>query len=233
MKKLLFLITVVLSFSVQSQIATRNNDSFNELVFFVGTNNPLYNGAQGSRYLNEEFVPAKINDFEKVYPVRFNVVENVIEVKQNDGAIISLDKDTDYVVRLMDGSYKLYEDNFYLTEEGKEEKTFFQKVHKADGYELFLKERIKFIEKKPSKSSYEPEVPAKFLKLNDKYYVKDLREESKGVLIEVPQKKKTFLKVFNTESNKVGNLLKKSKSKFDKKEDLIKVLDVYFGAGGS
>ena len=228
MRRTFLVIALLFSWVGFTQIANPNQDSFNELAFFVGINNTLYDDAKGSRYLNDEFLPAKINNLDKVYPVRFNVVENTIEVKNDDGTVMSLDKSMNYIVRLMDGSYKLYEDNNYITENGKKEKSFFEKIHKADNYVLFLKERIKFIPKKPSKSSYEPEVPAKFQKQEDKYYVKNLNDES-GDLIEIPTKKKAFLKKFKEGDSGFDSFVKKAKSKFNSKEDLIAVLDAYYG----
>ncbi|TAI48158.1 hypothetical protein [Flagellimonas allohymeniacidonis] len=228
MRRIVLVAAFLFSLVGFAQIANPNQDSFNELAFFVGINNSIYDDAKGSRYLNDEFLPAKINNLDKVYPVRFNVVENTIEVKNDDGTVMSLDKSMNYIVRLMDGSYKFYEDNTYITENGRKEKSFFEKIHRSENYELFLKERIKFIPKKPSKSSYEPEVPAKFQKQEDKYYVKQLDTES-GDLIEIPQKKKAFLKKFKEGDGAFDSFVKKAKSKFNNKEDLVKVLDAYYG----
>lgn len=227
MKKIFIPLVLFVVIHGYSQINQQYNDSFNELAFFVETNNSVFDNAQGSRYLKEEFAPAKINDLEKVYPVRFNVVMNTIEVKRPDGTVLSLDKSTKHVVRLLDGSYKVYEDNFYIDDNGNKRRTFFEKIHKGDGYELFIKENIKFFPKKPSKSSYEPEVPAKFLKQKDKYYVKNLNSDSE-TLIKVPAKKKLFLKLFDENSDSFKSFYKKSKLKLDNKNDIIKIMDVYF-----
>lgn len=210
-----------------AQIVQPRNDSFNELVFFVGTNNPLYNGAEGSRYLNEEFVPARINDIKETQLVRFNVVENTIEIKESSGNVLSLSKSHKYVIKLLDGSNSHYETLAYKDEDGKTATTFFEKLHETKDFSLFLKERIKFIPAKPEKSSYEKAVPAKFIKGNKIFYVIGFPNNPNGMTA-LPGKRKSFLKLFRNKAKPIEKFIKANKLDIDQKESVIKILEYFF-----
>ncbi|MEL6917237.1 MAG: hypothetical protein AAFO99_05845 [Bacteroidota bacterium] len=227
MKKLLIVFLIIPASHISAQIVRNTTESFNELVFFVGINNPEYDNAEGSRYLNEEFVLAKINSISKVQPVRFNLIENSIEIRKEDGTIMSLSQSYDYTIKLVDGSKKEYETKRFKNENGDIKTSFFEKIHATENYALYFKERIRYIPKKPAKSSYDQEVPAKFVKGISKFYMAFSKSESQE-LIEIPRRKKDFLKTFMDKDGTMEKFLKKEKLKFDKKEDLVKLLDFYF-----
>jgi hypothetical protein len=209
MKKLIFTVAWLIVTGIFAQIQQPRNDSFNELVFFVGTNNPEFEKAEGSRYLNADFVPARVNQIRETQLVRFNVVENAIEVKKGSEQIMTLSTSYKCTITLLDGSDKTYETLSFRDETGSTKTTFFEKIYKADHFSLYLKERIQFIPAKPEKSSYEKAVPAKFVKGNEIFYVIGLESNPKG-LTELPKKKKDFLKVLGNSENskKVEKMIK-------------------------
>ncbi|MGB5819464.1 MAG: hypothetical protein WBG90_08245 [Saonia sp.] len=227
MKKLIFLSLYSLSLSISAQIQQINNGSFNELIFFVGISNPEYDNAEGSRYLDKEFVLAKINDIKKAQLIRFNVVENSIEVMKEGGKIMYLSQSHPYTIKLLGGSNKVYETKPYIDDNGAKNTSFFEKVHVDERYTLYRKERIKYVPKKIAKSSYDQDVPAKFVNVNDHFYMTDFKSKS-SELIEIPRKKKSFLNFFKDSSNKLDKFVKKEKLKFENTDDLIKILDFYF-----
>jgi hypothetical protein len=118
MKKLIFTVAWLIVTGIFAQIQQPRNDSFNELVFFVGTNNPEFEKAEGSRYLNADFVPARVNQIRETQLVRFNVVENAIEVKKGSEQIMTLSTSYKYTITLLDGSDKTYETLSFRDETG-------------------------------------------------------------------------------------------------------------------
>ena len=213
--------------SAYAQIQQVNNGHFDELVFYVGTNTAEYDDeAEGSPYLNEKFIPARINGIEETQFVRFNAVENTIELKDED-KVLTLSKSYDYVIQLLDSSEKRYETHSFINEDGTTGSSYFEKLHSSDKFALFLKERIIYTPSKKAKSSYEQDVPGKFKKGNTIFYVTDLGLTNDS-LLEIPKKKKTLSSLFKGKSKSVEKFIKKEKLKMNKKEDIIAILNFFF-----
>ncbi len=212
-----------------SQIVQPRNNSFKELEFFVNTdsNNPKYSEAEGTRFLNEEFIQAKINDIKETQFVRFNAVDHSIEAQKGNGEIMTLSKSYAYRIALLDGSDRIFQTGTHINEDGNSEWSFFEIMHQSEKFTLFLKETIKFIPGKPEKSSYEKAVPPKFVKGKDRYYILGLQSQHQNLLF-LPKKKKDFLQLFGSSAKEIDKMMKKDKLKTDRKEDLVKVLEFYF-----
>lgn len=209
-----------------AQIAQNNNATLNDLAFFINVNNTKYEGVEGSRYLFEEFIPAKINEIQRSYPIRFDIVENNIEFKNNEGEIKGLSTEKDYKIVLLDGTNRVFITKAYLTNEAKLGKTFFERVYASEHFDLFKKERIKFQEAKPAKSSYEPEKPARFIRLPDAFYVSfkhDVAEEAH----EIPRKKKKLKEFFGKAYTSIEKFAKKNNLDFEDPSDLVKIINHY------
>ncbi len=213
--------------SAYAQIQQVNNGRLDELVFYVGTNTTEYDTeAEGSRYLNEEFTPARINNIEGTQFVRFNAVEGTIELKDND-KILTLSQSYVYVIKLLDGSDKTYETHSFTDEDGAITNSFFEKLYTSEKFALFLKERIIYIPAKKAKSSYEQDVPGKFKKGNTIFYVTDLSHQS-DLLFEVPKKRKKLSSLFKKHIKPIEKFIKKEGLKTDGEEDIIKIINFYF-----
>lgn len=229
MREWIFLLAVFTIAIAEAQIVQNaGTESLYELTFYVKSNNTLYDDeAKGSRYLNEKFVPAKINAVKETQLVRFNVVENTIEIKGENDAILTLSKSYAYSIALLDGSNTTYETHSYITQDGKKEVSFFEKIYTTELYALYLKERIIYNPGKKAKSSYEQDTPGKFLKGNTIFYVADLTSKKEGLLT-IPKKKKNLSSIFFDQTKSVEKFIKKEKLKLDKKEDLIEIMNFYF-----
>ncbi|MGB3144756.1 MAG: hypothetical protein WBB24_11660 [Maribacter sp.] len=224
MKKLLFYI--LFSNGLLAQIQQTNNGSLNELTFFVSANNKQYSDAEGSRFLNEEFVPCEIVGFGETKFVRFNVVENVIEIKSGDGKVMTLSFNKYFDLKLLDGSNKEYVVRSYVNDKGKEDISFFEKVFQNNNIIIFLKENIRYMPAKPAKSSYERAVSSKFIQGNDVHYY-SLNEPSNFLIKQIPIKKKLFFEMFGEQSKSVEKFVKKEKLKLDKIDDLVRIMSEY------
>lgn len=228
MKTYLLLIFSLTIFFASAQLQQVNNGSIDDLVFFVSTNNKIYDKeAKGSRYLNEEFIPARINTIKEVQLIRFNAVENTIEMKDSENKILTLSKSYDYSIKLLDSSNKLYETHSYINKDGAKAISFFEKIHTTEKYALYVKERVIYIPGKKATSSYEQDIPGKFKKGNTIFYVTNLNPKKKG-LIEVPKKKKNLSILFQEQAKTIEKRMKKESLKMDKREDIITILNFYF-----
>lgn len=219
-----FCITTSILFS-QTQPA--EDGSFNELAFFVSSKNPIYDNTEGSRYLNDEFVPVEIVNIKGTKLVRFNTVENTIEVRKENGDIMLLSLVERYSIKLLDGSKRQYVTRSYVNEKQKEVTTFFEILYGVEKFKLYVKERVLFRKGKPEKSSYEKAVPAKFVKGKDIFYVATPDVEQDG-LQKIPTKKKLFYKFFGNQEKSVKQFVKNEKLSIDNEDDLVKILDFYY-----
>ena len=226
-KKIAFCLIALCTLSGYSQLQPPNNNStLQDLVFFIDVNNKKYANAEGSKYIFEEFKLAKIEGLAGSHLVRFDPVDNIIQLKKEKNRILSLSKKYQYKIDLLDGSGS-YETQQYIDSDGKIENTFFEKIYTSAEFSLFKKHRIKFQPSKPAKSSYEPETPAKFIKLDDSYYLMNQVDNPKH-LVQIPKKKKALLNFFGKKSSEVSKFVKTQKLKTDSEEDLIRIIGYYF-----
>ena len=105
---------------------------------------------------------------------------------------------------------------------------FFELIHENGKFRLFLKERIKYIHKPDTKKTgYDEEKSAKFLKVNDVYYVENMVKPSKNI-VAIPRKKKYLTTLFKDHSKSVEKFIKDEKLGLDEKDDPIAIFDFYF-----
>lgn len=228
MKSLMFLSLCLATLPLSSQVTEVSNETLDRVGDFVRFNNPEYDNTEGSPYLNEVFTPAKINDSKETKFVRFNVVENRIEVKVDKSKALILAYSDSYRINLLDGSDKIYETHSYLNDNGDPENTFFELIHENGKFRLFLKERIKYIHKPDTKTTgYDEKKSDKFLKVRDVYYLENMVEPSKNI-VAIPRKKKYLSTLFKDHSKSVEKFIKDEKLSIDEKDHLILILDFYF-----
>lgn len=228
MKELIYSLLIIVTISTNAQQQELKDKTLGEVLYLVNSQNPKYEKIEGSPYLKEQFSPCKINDSRETKFVRFNVVENKIEIRVDESKALKLSYSDSYRINLLDGSDNIYETKSYLNDKSDSEKTFFELIHESDKFRLYRKERIKYIYKLDTKrTGYEDEKSAKFLKVNDVYYVEDLIKPSKNI-VAVPRKKKKIQSFFKEHSSSVEKFIKKGKLNPTQTKDLVKILDFYF-----
>lgn len=220
LRSVLSVVFLMISTCLIGQITANNNARLSDLEFFVWKNNPKYDGAEGSQYLFEYFIPAKINAIKKTYAIRFDAVDNAIEFKDQEGQTKVLSPQKDYTIMLSDGSNRLFKTKNYRNDDKNSGKSFFEELYGGEKFQIYRKERIKFQPLKPARSGYEPEVPAKFIRLNDAFYVHYSNLPS-DLLIEIPRKKKRLKTFFGKEYAELEKFSKKNELHFDNADDLI------------
>lgn len=230
LKRLVFIVAfgmVTVAAYGQARVTVRQNGANTELYFTKAVKAPSYNEVVGSPYLYEEFVPAKVNDIDQTLFVRFNVYDNSIEFKGDDGKIYAMPKSNDYVIELLNGSNKVYETQAYDGDRNEMGNTFFEKVYSDDGFGLYLKETIVFIPVKMAKNSFETNKPAKFKKGKADFYFQQLADDT-PTLLKLPKREKQFLKIFDEHSAAVKEFIKKEGLDLEETTDLIRFLKFYF-----
>ncbi len=230
MCKLILFILCFSTLPLSAQVQEVSNATLDRVGDFVRFNNPKYDNTEGSPYLNGVFTPAKINDSKETKFVRFNVVENRIEVKVDESRALRLVYSDFYQIKLLNGSDKIYETHSYLNDKGDPEITFFELIHEDGKFRLFLKERIKYIHKPDTKKTgYNEEKSAKFLKVRDVYYLENMVKPSKN-LVAIPRKKKNLSILFNDRTKSMEKFIKDGKLGLDEKNHLIAIFNFYFSA---
>ena len=227
LKNILIFLLFLISSNITAQIQAQTYNNLSDLQFYIRTNNPSYNTAEGSRYLNDEFLPARINGIKNTQLVRFNVPDNIVEVKNNKNEIMALSFAEGYTIKIQDGSSRIYETHSYLNKDDKKQTTFFEKLFEEGKFKLFLKENIKFIPAKAAKSGYEPAKPAQFSRENNTFYYTGFGSASK-VLKALPKKRKNLVQVFGDHSAAIEKKIKSDKLNIKEGEDLIVLFKTYF-----
>ncbi len=228
MRKLLITMSFLLPILTFGQLQNfGRHSSLNELSFASDRLEKSYANASGTRYLNKEFIPAKINALKDIKMVRFNAVENTIEVKQKDERIMTLSDDYSYIVELKDGSNRIYETLPYINEFGHTANTFFEQQYADSNCILYLKETIKFVPESAAGNSFVDATPARFIKGKSDFYVTNLEGTSSKLAL-IPKKKKKMKKLFKDRTDEVSKFMKKENLSLDNKGDLVKILNFYF-----
>lgn len=222
LKKITLYVVCFISMPLMAQVEQPNNPSLQTLSYFVDVNNPKYANAEGSRYLFDDFKLAKIQGYPGSYLIRFNVFDDVVELKKEANALQSLPKQKHYQIEFLDGS-GTYETRSYITRDSAIKHSFFERIHLSPKFVLFKKYRTIFEPAKPPKSGYEPETSAKFEKKESSFYLLDLHAKAEH-LLELSKKKKSFAAIFGTRSKAITAFIKKERLKLNSEEDLVRIL---------
>lgn len=226
MKNLCLICFYLYGLPASAQITEISDKPLDVAIYLVNLNNPKYEKIEGSPYLNPGFSPAKINGSKETKFVRFNPVDNNIEIRQSEDKVIILSNSDQYNIILLDGSAKEYQTLLYIDDKNDSVSTFFELINKGGDYNLYLKERIKLIRGVKGAQGYSDSKPDRFLKVDDHFYVSHFGSFSKGLRL-VPTKKKEFYKLFETHSNEMEKYIKKEKLAIDQVNDLMAILDHY------
>lgn len=200
-------------------------NSTDMITWIPGINERDYDGIEGSPYLQDDFLPATINDLNKTQFVRFNAVDYEVEAKTSKG-IMRLDLKKEYTITMLDGSDKKYEIGSFMDEEENIKRTFFEVLDSIGSRTLYKRKRKKFI-RKQKKQAYQDDKRDKFVVVNNAYYLLNLNTHDNN-FIEIPRKKKKFYNFFANHSKQVAQFVKKDKLDISNEDDLVRILAYYF-----
>lgn len=175
---------------------------------------------EGSKYINKNFTPIVIAQFkDKIYNARYNAFNGEMEVNIGDNKVLLLDNNVDYEIEFSQSS-KLYRTESFINNKGVSKKGFLVVVNETNKFALLKEESITFHKKVNAASSYEKDIPARYVRNKDVYYI-----DYNGTITYISQKKKDLLKAFPNEASKLKSFIKKNKINLKEEGDLIKVFD--------
>ncbi|GFZ90225.1 hypothetical protein GCM10011531_22260 [Aquaticitalea lipolytica] len=225
MKKLLLIFTLSLfTFSSGAQELISGQLSGGSASGGLISTTPVVENSQieGSPYVNEEFLPAKISASEdNIFYVRYNALKDEFEVKGANNVAYALNKyRRDIVVELISNN-KTYQVYGYLDKNENENFGYFVNLSNPNSnIKLLKKENITFVKEKVAVTSYDSSQPARYKRGSDAYYVKI--NDNNAVLLST--NKKDVSKLFPGNEKKVLDFIKKEKLKLKKEDDMNKLI---------
>ena len=217
-----------LIFLVSNSIFSQNNElgvrSASDLI--LTPNSTLFSeddlsDIEGSPYLNENFSFGSISSFKQKFSIRYNIYNDIFEVRQGKDSIINLNKrNTSYVISYEGLDFK----SFYYLPEKKDSKTyeyFAILTNKNDSIVLLKKYNKTFTEKRKATTSYGSDKPARFSKSPIETYFIKINDS----IIEIRLKAKDLYSLFPEKQIVLKNYIKKNKLKFKDEKDLIKAIN--------
>lgn len=219
MRTLKILTFVLGSIFLSSNAQNLNVDSRGRIIDY-NMNQTSNNQIEGSIYINENFAPVIITQYnDKIYSGRFNALNGEIEIKLEENKVIALDTNSDFEVKFT-ASNKIYRTESFVDSKGIEKKGFLVLVNENKEYALFKEEIVKFHEKIESTSSYDKGRPARYIREKDNYYIKN-----NNTIHYISQNKKDLLQTFPNESDKLKSFIKKNKINLKQEDDLVKIVN--------
>lgn len=215
MKKTIFVFALSLVLSSQSMGAQTNRFDVKANSGFLFFNaDTTVKDAEGSMYLDEQFLPCKIACYSGEIPfIRYNAYKDEMEFKRNDQLFYLAKNDTCALAF----ASKIYRYAFYKEIEG--ETSGYLEILTEEpntNYHLYKKNKVKLLPAEPATSSYKEDKPAQFAPEKAKYFI------NKGnTIVELPRKKKEVIAFFEGKNEAVEKYLKENKNALNSDKDMI------------
>lgn len=175
----------------------------------------------GSPYTQKMFAQAKVGSIDQKTFMRYNVFNDEFEFISAQKDTLILDKIEDFGIIVFPETNKKFQLVTYTNSKNKLFYGYLQNLKENNGFAIFKKENIQFVEGKIAKTSMEVNMPAKYVKMDDTFFLKN---KDKGTS-EFPENKKGLLKLFPDKKEAIETFLKENKIDFDSESDLMKIID--------
>lgn len=169
----------------------------------------------GSEYIDVTFQNATVNNGDRTFKLRYNNNTGYFEYEDEKKEVISISKDQNKVISYKNG------ETYFLKKvpNSKDEQGEYLKVigNINDEVKIYSLEKIKFVEGKTGKNSYEKSQQSEFRKMKPQYYV------------EYNNKLETFntindlIKIFPNKKEELKKYSKTNSSKFENIADIKKI----------
>ena len=176
----------------------------------------------GSQYQQIMFASAKVDNVAQKYFMRYNNYEDEFEFITPKNDTLALDKIDDFNTITFVGTNKKYKLVSYSNNVGKNHKGYLIEMYQKTNYTLYKREWMSFYAGKKAKTSLEKDMPAKFVKQDDSYYLKD----ANGNIIDFPESKKQLLKLFPDKKQGIETFIKENKIDFDLENDKKRITNL-------
>lgn len=175
----------------------------------------------GSPYTQKMFAQAKVGTVEQKNFMRYNVFNDEFEFISAQKDTLILDKIEDFGTIVFPETNKKFQLVTYTNSKNKLFYGYLQNLKENNGFAIFKKENIQYVDGKIAKTSMEVNMPAKYVKMDDTFFLKN---KDKGTS-EFPENKKGLLKFFPDKKDAIESFLKENKIDFDSESDLMKIID--------
>lgn len=213
MKRIVFLFTAVLAFSLSTDAQLIRVNGYETILNPTKAEEVPENlrAIQYKKYLSQDYKPALVDDFKEKAYLRYNLFKDEMEFVKDEN-IYYLKKDVGRTVTFSDGTvYKVY---------GQKGKPHFFKVLSEGKNSLLSRQSVRFIEAKEATSGYDVAKPADYKRRKDVLFITIDGQN----LVEVPGKKKSFYGIFGSKASDVKTYIKKNKLNYKKANDLKQVV---------
>lgn len=176
---------------------------------------------EGTPYLNEEFQLGSILPLNKKFPVRYNALNDLFEVKQDNDSILTLNQsNTNYIIKLNNQSFKSFK---YYTSPSDEKYGYFAILTEKDSINLLKKMSKSFVKEQKAANSYSSSKPAHFTK--DPKVTYFILLNTSNTIKEVSANKKSFFAILPDKKDELKKYLSKNRLSLKKEEDLITFIE--------
>lgn len=176
---------------------------------------------KGSPYINKEARLAKITILSKIHSVKYDAFSDNMEVEKNGKEYYLPKNDLKYTITFL--NYNTKYKVFKYKKEQENIAGFFVILHEFENTYLLKKEKIILIDAIKPKTGYDTYKAPKLKRLKDVFYVCFKNNQT----IELPKKKKDFIKLFSSKSKQIASFMKAHKLNHKKEKDLIQIFKNY------
>lgn len=224
--KTFFFVTILFLFTLptfaQQGISYSGGTSTKMDYAFLSLKNNDDMEVKGSKYLSDNFVRAKISDFEdKVFAVRYDIYNDQMEFQGGGNQIYIMNKEErSRKITFLDSndSYSIFD---YNTDDNSTKSGYFTPLSKEGNYQLLKKNKVIFIEEKASATGYDAPKPAMYKKTKDRHYI--IINDAPAVLVDT--NKKRFVTLFKGQEKDALGFIKKNKINLSSDADLLKFVN--------
>jgi hypothetical protein len=222
MKKHVLLVLFLFSVKIQAQNSDfRGRKITPNNVHITGLDVYMNEKPLGSQYLQKMFAATIVKNISPNPYMRYNVYADEFEYITPKNDTLALDKIDAFESITFVSTHKKYRLTSYTNTKNKLVNGYLIVLYEKGDFILFMKENIIFYEGKKAKTSLEKDMPSRFTKTDNTYFLKN---KDKGV-IEFPDGKKALAKLFPEKKTEIETFVKENKIDFSNQTDLIKVVD--------
>lgn len=175
----------------------------------------------GSTYNQPNFSAARVENLNLQAFMRYNVFKDEFEFITPKNDTLILDKIEDFNTITFIGNKKKYCLTVYTNDSNRLENGYLIELYNKGNFTLYKKENIVFTEEKIAKTTLEKDMPAKYSKASDSYFLKNSATGTTAF----PDGKKALTKMFPDKKQAIETFLKENKIDLDKEPDMIKTID--------
>lgn len=175
----------------------------------------------GSPYHQLMFTQAKVGNVTQKYFMRYNNYADEFEFITPKNDTLVLDKIDDFSTITFLGTNKKYTLVTYSPTSEKAQKGYLIELYQKANFGLYKREWTSYYAGKKAKTSLEKDMPPRFNKEKDYYYLKD----SNGYITDFPESKKQLVKLFPDKKEAIEAFVKENKIDFDADADRIKIIN--------